>query len=56
LIDPGTAKQAAKAAREGAVANSFEVIAREWHGHHMNGKSESHKEKTLARLEKDVFP
>lgn len=55
-IDPSEAKVAAKQAQQGAAANSFEVIAREWHQTHMTSKSEGHAKKTLDRLEKDVFP
>jgi integrase len=54
-IDPSAAKQAAKAAVQGAAANCFEVIAREWHKTHMTSKSEKHAKKTLNALEKDVF-
>jgi integrase len=54
-IDPSAAKQAAKAAMQGAEANCFEVIAREWHKTHMTSKSEKHAKKTLNALEKDVF-
>jgi len=54
-IDPSAAKQAAKATMQGAAANCFEVIAREWHKTHMTSKSEKHAKKTLNALEKDVF-
>ncbi len=54
-IDPSAAKQAAKSAMQGAAANCFEVIAREWHKTHMTSKSEKHAKKTLNALEKDVF-
>lgn len=55
-IDPSTAKKAAKAASQEAAANSFEVIAREWHETHMANKTEDHAQKTLTNFEKDVFP
>lgn len=55
-IDPGAAKQAEKAARAGVATNSLEVIAREWRNTRMTGKSDGHRKKTLALLEKDVFP
>ncbi|WP_020481974.1 tyrosine-type recombinase/integrase [Methylomonas sp. MK1] len=55
-IDPSTAKKAAKAANQDAAANSFEVIAREWHETHMANKTEDHAQKTLTNFEKDVFP
>ncbi|WP_232056779.1 tyrosine-type recombinase/integrase [Methylomonas rhizoryzae] len=55
-IDPSTAKKAAKAASQDAAANSFEVIAREWHETHMANKTADHAKKTLLNLERDVFP
>ena len=55
-IDPSSAKIAKKLSRKGELANSFEVIAREWHKKHMDGKTESHAKKIMRRLEKDVFP
>lgn len=55
-IDPATAKKAAKESRRGELANSFEVIAREWHQTTMTNKSESHAKKVMRFLEKDVFP
>jgi hypothetical protein len=55
-IDPSTAKKALKASRRGELANSFEVIAREWHQTHMTSKTEGHAAKVIRFLEKDVFP
>lgn len=55
-IDPGAAKQAAKAARAGAAANSFEVIAREWHEKHKFKWTEGHAARIVGRLENDIFP
>lgn len=55
-IDPGEAKQAAKQGRIVAAANSFEAIARAWFDKYMSGKSESHRERTINRLETDIFP
>jgi len=55
-IDPSAAKKALKASRCGELANSFEVIAREWHQTHMTSKSERHAAKVARFLEKDVFP
>lgn len=54
--DPATQRKAAKAATAERTANSFEVIAREWHQTHMTDKTEDHAKRTLTRLEKDVFP
>lgn len=55
-IDPGAKKQAAKIARKIAPETTFEAIARSWFEKYMAGKSESHRERTLNRLESDIFP
>lgn len=55
-IDPGAVKKAQKAAGELQAKNSFEVIAREWHGKFLAGKSDSYRDKMLATFERDVFP
>jgi hypothetical protein len=54
--DPGAARKAQKAAKLERVANSFEVVAREWFERWKTDKAESHSSKVIARLEKDVFP
>jgi integrase len=45
-----------KAAKEGQAANSFEVVAREWHAKHAPAWAASHGGKILRRFELDVFP
>jgi integrase len=55
-VDPGAVKKAHKAAGEQQAENSFEVIAREWHGKFLSGKSDSYRDKILANFERDVFP
>ncbi len=55
-VDPGENRKAAKAARDGRAANSFEVIAREWFAKHSPGWAASHASKIIQRFEKDVFP
>jgi len=55
-IAPSEIRKAQKAARGEAEANSFEVIAREWHGKFLVDKSDSYREKILANFERDVFP
>jgi integrase len=54
-IDPSSAKIAAKQTTHAISANSFEVIAREWHQIHMTIKTTGHAKKVLDRLENDVF-
>ncbi len=56
-IDPSAAKRAQRESRTAAVANSFEAVAREWHQQmHVPKVSAGHAERTLIRLEQDVFP
>jgi integrase len=55
-IDPGAVKKAQKSAKHAQAANSFEVVAREWHETWKADKSSSHYNNVLIRLEKDVFP
>lgn len=55
-IDPSIHQKAAKAARDESIANSFEAIAREWHGHKKAEWSADHSATILTRLEKDIFP
>ncbi len=55
--DPGQARKAAKREKAKTAANSFEVIAREWHGIQAAGRwTEGHATKTLQGLEKHIFP
>lgn len=53
-IDPGQARKAEKLAQAGA--ESFEAIAREWHGKFSTGWEASHGDRILRRLEVDIFP
>jgi len=55
-IDPSIHQKAVKAARNETIANTFESIAREWHGHKKSEWSEDHADTILTRLEKDIFP
>jgi len=55
-VDPGEIKKAQKAARGELAANTFEVVAREWHEKFKPEWSESHAKVTLDRLQRDVFP
>jgi integrase len=53
-IDPGEARKAEKTAQAGA--ESFEAIAREWHAKFSVGWESKHSERTLRRIERNVFP
>ena len=55
-IDPGEVKKAQKAAKGEQTANSFEVVAREWHGKFFGIWSAGHADTIKDRLEKEVFP
>ncbi|MDG4597632.1 MAG: integrase arm-type DNA-binding domain-containing protein [Candidatus Contendobacter sp.] len=55
-IDPGAARKAQKQAAGERRANSFEVVAREWHGKHAPIWSSHHGDKIIRLLERDLFP
>jgi integrase len=55
-IDPSETKKAQKAAKTSGDANSFEVVAREWHTKFSPTWSDSHAYWVLRRLEQYVFP
>ncbi len=55
-IDPSAVKQIEKLRQRQAAVDSLEAVAREWFVRHLADKAESHKEKVIARLERDVFP
>jgi integrase len=55
-VDPSINRKAVKAARNEAAANSFEVIAREFHCNKKTEWTEGHASNILTRMEKDIFP
>lgn len=55
-VDPSSAKRAEKIAVRVAAANTFEAVAREFHGQRLEAWSEGHAEKWLRYLTKDAFP
>jgi integrase len=55
-IDPGENRKAVKSSKAECVANSFEVIAREWYERNMTDKSEDHKKRALSLFDRDIFP
>ncbi len=55
-LDPSAVKQEIKQDRLKEAANTFEVIAREWHAHKTPEWSEVNAKTVITRLEKDVFP
>lgn len=55
--DPGEARKQKKIKKATSNANSFEAIAREWHGIQAAGRwTEGHATKTMQGLEKHIFP
>ena len=55
-IDPGAAKRQEKAAKTLAAANSFEAVAREFHGLKSSEWSDEHAKRWIQHAEKDLFP
>ena len=55
-IDPSEFLKAQKASLAERSENSFEVVAREWHGKFTPSWSATHAATTIRRLERDVFP
>jgi integrase len=57
-IDPSAHRKAVKSAKEEVLANSFEVIAREWHEKQKadNAWTAEHAVTIMNRMEKDMFP
>ena len=55
-IDPNQQKKLDKLASKVRVENSFESVAREWHGKHVATWAESTAERNLRLLEVNVFP
>lgn len=53
-IDPGQVRKAEKITQAGA--ETFEVIAREWHAKFLANREKSHRDRVLRRFELDVFP
>ena len=55
-VDPGEHRKAEKAAGADRAANSFEVVAREWHAKQATVWSKVHSRNVLRRLVCDIFP
>jgi len=55
-VDPSAHHKATKAARAKSVANSFEVIGREWLALKAKEWVDDHTSKQVSRLEKHAFP
>ena len=55
-IDPSSTRKAIKAANTLNAENSFEALAREWVGSHMQNKAVNYRDLTLRRFELYLFP
>ncbi len=55
-LDPGAERRAEKARRNVAAGNSFEAVAREWHGKQGKTWVPGHAVDVLRRLEMNAFP
>jgi integrase len=55
-IDPGQARKVRKSIQIEQSENSFEAIAREWHGKFSSKWADSHAIKLIRRLELYIFP
>ncbi|MDL2284640.1 integrase arm-type DNA-binding domain-containing protein [Oxalobacter sp. OttesenSCG-928-P03] len=55
-IDPVLHRKAKKAAKESKVANTFEVIAREWFSRFSPNWTKDHGDRIMRRFERDIFP
>ena len=55
-IDPGQARKVKKSIQIEQTENSFETIAREWHGKYSSIWADSHAKKIIRRFELYIFP
>lgn len=55
-LDPGELRKAKKKSNVDNLANSFEIIAREWFSKHAPNWSSGHRDRIIRLLERDIFP
>lgn len=55
-IDPGTAKREERETKAGAAANTFKVVALEWHAMKSKNCAANTSAKRLTQLENHIFP
>jgi integrase len=55
-LDPSASKRAEKLATIVAAANTFEAVAREFHGTHASGWSTKYAARWIERMTRDLFP
>jgi len=55
-VDPGQTRKVQKSIQIEQTENSFEAIAREWHGKYSSNWAGSHAKKIIRRFELHIFP
>ncbi len=55
-INPSENRKAQKTARSAELANSFEIVAREWYLKYSSTWVSDHGDRILRRFERDIFP
>lgn len=55
-VDPSAHRKARKQCRADQAANSFEIVAREWHAKNRPSWVNSHADRILKGLENNIFP
>jgi integrase len=55
-IDPAESKKARKSSLRDEALNSFKAVGIEWFNTKMKDRSQSHRDRTMRALEKDIFP
>lgn len=55
-VDPGQTRKHQKTIQIEQAANSFEAVAREWHGKYSSNWADSHAKKIIRRFELYLFP
>jgi integrase len=55
-IDPSNNRKAIKADQNNRIANSFELVAREWFEKNQESWVPNHATRIMRRLERDIFP
>jgi len=55
-VNPSENRKIQKLARADLVANSFEIVAREWFAKYSTSWAKNHSDRTIRRFERDIFP
>jgi len=55
-VNPSENRKIQKSARADLIANSFEVVAREWFAKYSATWAKNHGDRIIRRFERDIFP